>query len=74
MSRKLAIKKLKASDLSFFLPFLNRFPQAKQKGFNLDRRVIEHVLFPTLTAEVAAAPDNRAPVALTFVGPGGAPP
>jgi hypothetical protein len=74
MSRKLAIKKLKASDLSFFLPYLNRFPQAKQKGFNLDRSVVEDVLFPTLTAEVAAAPDNRAPVALTFFGPGGAPP
>lgn len=74
MSRKLALKKLKQSDLSFFLPYLNKHPQAKQKGFNLDRSVIETTLFPTLAAELEAGPENRAPVALTFFGPGGAAP
>lgn len=73
MSRKLALKKLKASDLSFFVPYLNRFPNTKQKGFNLDQRVIEAALFPTLSDEVEATPDKRAPVALTILGPGGAP-
>lgn len=74
MSRKLALKKLKASDLSFFVPYLNRYPNTKQKGFNLDKRVIETALFPTLTAEIEATDDKRAPVALTLFGPGGAAP
>jgi hypothetical protein len=74
MSRKLALKKLKASDLSFFIPYLNQYPDTKQKGFNLDKRVIETALFPTLTAEIEATVDKRAPVALTFFGPGVAAP
>lgn len=74
MSRKLVLKKLKASDLSFFIPYLNQYPNTKQKGFNLDTRVIETALFPTLTAEIEATDDKRAPVALTFFGPGGAAP
>jgi hypothetical protein len=74
MSRKLALKKLKASDLSFFQAYLNQYPQTKQKGFNLDRSVIENALFPSLTAAIEATADKRAPVALTFFGPGGAPP
>ena len=72
MSRKLAIKKLKASDLSFFQAYLSRNPQAKQKGFNLDRKIIETALFPALTDVINATPDKRAPVALTLFGPGGA--
>lgn len=74
MSRKLAIKKLKASDLSFFAPYLNRYPNSKQKSFNLDKRVLENALFPTLAAEIEATSEKRAPVALTFFGPGGAAP
>lgn len=73
MPRKLTLKKLKASDLSFFQPYLVRNPQGKQKGFNLDRRIIETALFPALTALIAASPERRAPVALTLYGPGGAP-
>lgn len=73
MSRKLAIKKLKASDLSFFHAYLVRFPQGKQKGFNLDRSVIEAKLFPELAEVIAQMPDTRSPVALTLFGPGGAP-
>jgi hypothetical protein len=74
MPRKIALKKLKASDLSFFQSYLTRFPQSKQKGFNLDRRVIETILFPSLTEAVAALPDGRAPVYLSLFGPGGTPP
>jgi hypothetical protein len=74
MSRKLALKKLKASDLSFFQAYLNQYPQTKQKGFNLDRSVVENALFPSLTAGIEATAEKRAPVALTFFGPGGAPP
>lgn len=74
MSRKLALKKLKASDLSFFQSYLIKNPQTKQKGFNLDQRVIEKIFFPALTAEISATPEKRAPVALTFYGPSGARP
>jgi hypothetical protein len=74
MPRKLALKKLKASDLSFFQEFLLKNPLSKQKGFNLDQRIIENILFPSLAAAVAETPDNRAPVSLTFYGPGGAKP
>lgn len=74
MSRKLALKKLKASDLSFFYAYLDRFPQAKQKGFNLDKSVIEAQLFPELAAVIALMPDERSPVALTLLGPGTTPP
>jgi Domain of unknown function (DUF3883) len=74
MSRKLALKKLKGSDLSFFQAYLIRHPQSKQKAFNLDQRVVERIFFPALTAEVEASPEKRFGVALTFFGPGGAPP
>lgn len=73
MPRKLALKRLKASDLSFFQSYLELHPSAKQKGFNLDRAVFEEVLFPSLTAEIEATAEKRAGVALTFFGPGAAP-
>ncbi len=74
MTRKLALKRLKASDLSFFQAYLNQFPQTKQNGFNLDQRVFEKILFPALAAEIDATPDRRALVVLTLFGPGGAAP
>ena len=74
MTRKLAIKKLKASDLSFFQSYLTRHPQAKQKAFNLDQKIFEEHFFPALSAELDVMPEKRAPVALTFFGPAGAPP
>lgn len=74
MPRKLAIKKLKASDLSFFSAYLEENPTAKQKAFNLSAEVIEAQLYPDLSAVIAGMPDQRSPVGLTFVGPGKAPP
>ena len=74
MSRKLALKKLKPSDLAFFHAHMNKYPQTKQKGFSLDRSVIEAALFPSLTDAIEATAERWAPVALTIVGPGGAPP
>jgi hypothetical protein len=74
MSRKLTLKKLKASDLSFFQTYLEKFPQAKQKGFNLDRKVIEDAFFPSLTAVLDGMAGKRAPVQLTIFGPGAVPP
>ena len=74
MLRKLAIKKLKASDLSFFSAYLEENPTAKQKAFNLSAEVIEAQLYPDLSSVIAGMPDQRSPVGLTFVGPGKAPP
>jgi hypothetical protein len=72
MQRKLAVKRLKPSDLSLFHAYLVKHPQVRQKSFNLDRKVFEDVFFPAIQAEIDSTPENRAPVALTFFGPGGA--
>jgi hypothetical protein len=74
MSRKLALKKLKASDLSFFQTHFRRFPEVKQKAFNLDKAVVETRFFPNLEAELDGTDEHRAPVALTLYGPEGAGP
>lgn len=74
MSRKLALKKLTASDLSFFQSYFSRFPGVAQKGFNLDKKVIETIFYPSLKSVIDSMPDKRSPVALNLIGPAGAPP
>jgi hypothetical protein len=76
MQRKLALKKLKESDLSFFNAYLTANPGiGKQKGITLDKRVMEADLYyPDLKAVIDGLPDQISPVALTFLGPGKAPP
>lgn len=76
MPRKLALKKLKASDLSFFSAYLAAHPGiGKQKGITLDKRVMEAELYyPDLKAVIDGLADQISPVALTFLGPGKAPP
>jgi len=68
--RKLALKKLKPSDLSLFKSYLTNHPQAKQKGFNLDLSVIEKVFFPSLRASLEPLSKRAAHVDLTMYGPG----
>ncbi len=70
MLRKLALKKLKRSDLSFFKSFLSKNPLAKQKGFNLDLSVIEGDFFPSLRASLEPLSKRAAHVDLTMFGPG----
>lgn len=70
MSRKLALKRLKASDLSFFLPYLERFPNTKQKGFNLDSSLIAGTFFPSLKEFVEPLLKKAAHLDLTIFGPG----
>lgn len=72
MSRKIAIKRLRPSDLSFFHAYLREHPKAKQKSFNLDRTVIEERFFPALSEIAAARPRGQIPIQLTLYGPGGA--
>lgn len=68
--KKLAIKKLKPSDLSFFKSYFVANPTAKQKGFNLDTRVMEGNFYPSLKARLAPLPQQAVHVDLTLSGPG----
>lgn len=73
MSRKLAVKKLTESDLSFFHVNVVRYPnKGKQKAFNLDRRVLEKTFYPDIAAVIDADPEKRAGLVLSFFGPGSA--
>ncbi|MEY4977938.1 MAG: hypothetical protein RLZZ352_208 [Pseudomonadota bacterium] len=70
--RKLAVKKLKSSDLSFFAPYFRQHQSpSKQKGFNLDVKVMESATFyPSLKARLAPLHKQAAHVDLTISGPG----
>lgn len=72
MLKKLALKKLKSSDLSFFKSYLTKHPAAKQKGFNLDLRVMEGVFYPALRGLLTPLPKKATHVDLTLYGPDGA--
>lgn len=72
MHRRLVVKRLRASDLSFFNAYLRRHLQAKQKGFNLDQAVVEKQFFPSLAEIADSLPRNQIPVQLVLHGPGGA--
>lgn len=68
--RKLAIKKLKGSDLSFFKTYFTKHPQTKQKGFNLDAKLLEGKFYPGLKEQLNPLPKKAAHVDLTLMGPG----
>ncbi|MFD4122122.1 hypothetical protein ACFWQD_12545 [Alcaligenes faecalis] len=69
MSRKLALKRLTASDLTFFKWHFRHHPAGNQKAFNLDARILADTLYPELGRPSA----QRTPVYLLAVhlfGPG----
>jgi hypothetical protein len=68
--RKLALKKLKKSDLTFFKSYFKNHDTAKQKGFNLDTKLIEGKFFPGLKDLLQPLPKKSAHVDLIFMGPG----
>lgn len=70
MDRKIAIKRLSASDLTFFEYHYRRTAGTKQKAFNLDRSILIDGFFPSLPIAVGGAPVK---VALSIRGPGIAP-
>ncbi|AZD79034.1 protein NO VEIN domain-containing protein [Pseudomonas chlororaphis] len=72
MPRKLALKRLTASDLTLFKWHLQHHPAGKQKGFNLDTRILVDRLYPQL-GEPALVPQPRFPLDLYLYGPGLAP-
>lgn len=74
MSKKLALKKLKQSDLSFFKSRFEKGSAAKQKAFNLDAKVMESPSFyPGLRTLLQPLPKKGTFVDLTLQGPGFAP-
>jgi hypothetical protein len=70
MPRKIAIKRLRASDLSFFEFYFRAHEDVKQKAFNLDARVLVDSLYPSLPEAVEALSNKRVPLDLYFFGPG----
>jgi hypothetical protein len=67
MKRKLALKRLSASDLTFFEHQFRNTAGTKQKAFNLDRSVFIDRLFPLLPETIG---DGRSVVSLSLFGPG----
>lgn len=72
MPRKLALKRLTASDLTLFKWHLQNQPAGKQKAFNLDTNILVSRLYPQL-GEPALVPQPRYPLDLYLCGPGLAP-
>jgi len=71
MTRKLAIKRLRSSDLSLFNTYLAKgLTKGKQKGFNLDKVVLEGAFFPSLTSVLITRPKKALLVDLFLDGPG----
>lgn len=69
MSRKLALKRLTASDLTLFKWHFQNHPAGKQKAFNLDATVLVGRLYPQL-GEPSPVPQPRYPLDLYLYGPG----
>lgn len=69
MPRKLALKRLTASDLTLFKWHFQNHPAGKQKAFNLDADVLVGRLFPQL-GEPSLVPQPRYPLDLYLCGPG----
>lgn len=69
MAAKLTVKRLKASDLTFFeWQFRNR-NAGNQKAINLNADVLVDVLYPELPSAIAKT-NGRIPVNLSIYGPG----
>lgn len=72
MPRKLALKRLTASDLTLFKWHFQSHPAGKQKAFNLDAHVLVDMLYPAL-GDPSTVPNPRYPIDLYLLGPGFAP-
>lgn len=72
MPRKLALKRLTASDLTLFKWQFQNQPAGNQKAFNLDSRVLVRAMYPLL-GKASGVPKPRFPIDLYLFGPGLAP-
>ena len=69
MSKKFALKRLTASDLTLFRWHFENRPAGNQKAFNLDSRILVGEFFPLLD-EPALIPQPRFNLDLSLNGPG----
>ncbi len=70
MADHIAIKRLTASDCTFFEAVFRKIGAGNQKSINLNADVITGRLYPNL-ADAAAANDNEIPLPISIFGPGG---
>lgn len=73
MADALALKRLTASDLTFFEALYRRLDAGNQKAINLNADVLTGRLFPDLEAAADASPDGEIGLVLTVHGPDAAP-
>lgn len=72
MARKFVLKRLTASDLTFFKWHFQNRPAGNQKAINLDSRVLVGALFPQL-GKSSVLPHPKIVLELVLQGPGMAP-
>ncbi len=72
MSMKIALKRLSASDCTFFEGPFRRSNVGNQKGINLNADVLVERLYPSLPS-IAAATGDQVPLRVNIYGPGGKP-
>ncbi|MBH8551287.1 DUF3883 domain-containing protein [Nostocaceae cyanobacterium CENA357] len=70
MQRKLAVKRLTASDLTFFEWHFKNRPAGKQKAINLNADIFIKRLYPTLLDYVQTQTGSKIPLDLSIYGPG----
>jgi len=73
MPERLVLKRLTASDLTFFESLFRKLNAGNQKAINLNADVFIDELYPALPGLVSTAGDVI-PITLTVMGPGAAPP
>ena len=66
----IAIKRLTASDCTFFEAVFRKINAGNQKSINLNADVLTGRIYPTL-ADTAAINDNEIPLPISIFGPGG---
>ena len=69
MTRKLALKRLTASDLTLFKWHYQNRPAGNQKGVNLNAKTMVRELYPQL-GQPSSVPKPRYPIDLYLYGPG----
>ena len=67
---RLALKRLTASDLTFFKWHHENVPAGNQKAINLSRNVFIDRLYPSLPDRLSEKGDIKIPVTLVLLGPG----
>ncbi len=72
MADRIALKRLTASDLTFFEPLFRKLNAGNQKAINLNADVFAEQLYPGL-ANLLATVGDVIPLTLAILGPGAAP-